>query len=305
MLVQRRTITLRLLVAALAAGLIAAPSALAQGAIDGQGNFGHDDSRDGTASEITSGFGPRRGAGRPDRAALPGHVTSTFDVTVPPASQGSYASFTVDIRWQDPRLDLDMYIYRQYPTTARSIRRPSAARRRAAPRSRARRSSTGWRRSRSSPAPCTGSSSTTGAPGTPTPTRRPPIRATRRTAASARRCPTRTTSWAASSSTASRRTTRSREPRSAGPTRGVTGQLLTFEATGTDDDGITNYSFDLDGDGRFEVDAGRSSSVTKRFDTPGTYNIGVRVIDGRNGVGLRQPQVDRHRRRRWTRAASR
>ena len=46
---------------------------------------------------------------------------------------------------------------------------------------------------------------------------------------------------------------------------------------------VKNYAFDLDGDGRFEVDNGAVASVTKRFDTAGMFNVGVRVTDDQGG----------------------
>ena len=44
------------------------------------------------------------------------------------------------------------------------------------------------------------------------------------------------------------------------------------------------YSFDLDGDGRFEYDNGKSGTVTARFPNAGVFNVGVRASDDRGGV---------------------
>lgn len=55
------------------------------------------------------------------------------------------------------------------------------------------------------------------------------------------------------------------------------GETATFTASGVES---ATYAFDLDGDGRFEVDTGPSATVTARFDTAGRFNIGVRAIDG-------------------------
>ena len=281
MLVLRRTISLRLLVAALAAGLLAAPSALAQGQIDGQGNFGHDDSRDGTANEITSGFGPDGEPVDPTAQRYP-NTFEYFDVTIP--SEGSYASFSVDIRWQDPRLDLDMYIYLRRPNGTfnpeavgssaqggTTFERATIFNRLASeplqPGSVYRVFVDNWCTRDADPDPTTANPSDTAncGIGTEVPDEDDFVGGVVFNGFTPdNKLPTATIS---------------------GPDSGVTGQLLTFNAAGQDDDGITNYSFDLDGDGRFEVDAGRSSSVSKRFDTPGTYNIGVRVTDGRNGAG--------------------
>ena len=58
-----------------------------------------------------------------------------------------------------------------------------------------------------------------------------------------------------------------------GPTSATAGSTLTFTAAGTDRDAASDpprfsYAFDLDGDGRFEFDNARTASVAKRFDTP-------------------------------------
>lgn len=58
------------------------------------------------------------------------------------------------------------------------------------------------------------------------------------------------------------------------------GDTATFTASGADS---ASYAFDLDGDGRFEVDNGTNPTVAKRFDIPGRFNIGVRAIDGQGG----------------------
>jgi hypothetical protein len=72
-----------------------------------------------------------------------------------------------------------------------------------------------------------------------------------------------------------------------GPGESNAGQRVTFTGAGQDSDGsIVEYNFDLDGDGLFEYTASASNpSVTKLFDQPGDYNIGLRVIDDRGGVG--------------------
>ena len=71
----------------------------------------------------------------------------------------------------------------------------------------------------------------------------------------------------------------------AGPDAVKQGATATFIAAGTDTAGgtVKNYAFDLDGDGRFELDNGPSGSVAKRFDTAGRINVGVRVTDDQGG----------------------
>ena len=72
-----------------------------------------------------------------------------------------------------------------------------------------------------------------------------------------------------------------------GPGEATAGQRVTFSGQGADSDGeIVEYNFDLDGDGLFEYTASAAQpSVEKLFDRPGDYNIGLRVIDDRGGVG--------------------
>lgn len=77
-----------------------------------------------------------------------------------------------------------------------------------------------------------------------------------------------------------------------GPTTGRTDQLLSFTAAASDPDGtIRNYTFDLDGDGRFEYDNGSSPTVTTSYDRAGVRNVGVRVIDDRGGVAYASTAV--------------
>ena len=71
---------------------------------------------------------------------------------------------------------------------------------------------------------------------------------------------------------------------------GTVGDTLTFTASAKDRDATTDpprftYSFDLDGDGNFDYNSANSATVAKRFDTPGTYNVGVRVLDEDGGAG--------------------
>jgi hypothetical protein len=77
-----------------------------------------------------------------------------------------------------------------------------------------------------------------------------------------------------------------------GPDTGKTNTDLTFVGGATDPDGtVSNYSFDLDGDGRFEYDNGKSGTVTARFPNAGVFNVGVRASDDRGGVAYASKQV--------------
>ncbi|HST54965.1 MAG TPA: N,N-dimethylformamidase beta subunit family domain-containing protein [Solirubrobacteraceae bacterium] len=65
------------------------------------------------------------------------------------------------------------------------------------------------------------------------------------------------------------------------PTTAVTGQNVTFDASGSSDTGgaINSYKWDLDGDGSYETDGGSNPVLTHVFTTPGTYTVGVKVSD--------------------------
>ena len=78
-----------------------------------------------------------------------------------------------------------------------------------------------------------------------------------------------------------------------GPTAVKQGGLATFTASGTDAGGVINsFAFDLDGDGRFEIENGPSGTVTKRFDTAGRFNVGVRVTDNQGGRGYKSQWLE-------------
>jgi hypothetical protein len=78
-----------------------------------------------------------------------------------------------------------------------------------------------------------------------------------------------------------------------GPPSGLTGQELSFQGSGSDSDGVVqNYSYDLDGDGRFEYDNGANPGpVTARFSNAGVYNVGVRIGDDRGGSAYASTKV--------------
>lgn len=80
----------------------------------------------------------------------------------------------------------------------------------------------------------------------------------------------------------------------AGPDTARTDTNVSFTASGDDSgDGgtIANYSFDLDGDGRFEYDNAKNPSVTTRFANAGIYDVGVRVADDRGGTAYATKRI--------------
>jgi PKD repeat protein len=65
------------------------------------------------------------------------------------------------------------------------------------------------------------------------------------------------------------------------PVAPKTDEAVTFSAAGSNDpDGaILSYRWDLNGDGVFETDTGTRAEVTRRFTTPGSFVVAVRVQD--------------------------
>jgi PKD repeat protein len=64
------------------------------------------------------------------------------------------------------------------------------------------------------------------------------------------------------------------------PNPASTGQNVTVDASATTDQGaITDYKWDLDGDGTYETDTGTTPKVTTSFATPGAHTIGVEATD--------------------------
>lgn len=86
-------------------------------------------------------------------------------------------------------------------------------------------------------------------------------------------------------STASVKVTVHRAPTAAftaGPAPVLTDDVVTFDAGGsTDDEPITRYEWDLDGDGTFETDGQASPTTTQAYSTAGAVTVRLRVTDSR------------------------
>jgi hypothetical protein len=65
------------------------------------------------------------------------------------------------------------------------------------------------------------------------------------------------------------------------PTSALSTQNVTFDASSsTDTQGtITDYRWDLDGSGKYATDGGSSPTLTHAFASPGTYTVGLKVLD--------------------------
>jgi hypothetical protein len=266
--------------------LLAAPAAaqVALGDAPAVAPFGHDDALDGTPDEPVSGFYPGDDGTNADGDPLADRLPRTFEAfvfRVPPGSD--FGSFTVDVAWQDPRLDFDVYVYRMHPTDP--LIGPTAVA-----------SSASF-----------GDTDETAVYSNPIASNA--VEPDRYLVVVDNWC-TRNADPGASFAdcqigddqgnpvelpdeddfvgtvTFGPRLAANPLPTVglAGPDAVKQGLTATFTATAADAGGaIAGYAFDLDGDGRFEVENGASASVTKRFETAGTFNIGVRVTD--NGGG--------------------
>ncbi|MET0558381.1 MAG: PKD domain-containing protein [Solirubrobacterales bacterium] len=72
-----------------------------------------------------------------------------------------------------------------------------------------------------------------------------------------------------------------------------TNKTVNFDASASKDvDGtIAKYEWDLDGNGTYETDTGATPTVSKSYDTPGHYNVGLRVTDNGGVVGTNSVDV--------------
>src|SRR4051812_23285801 len=87
---------------------VAAPGA---GGQDTQAlSFQHDGTRDGTPSEIHSGFYAGDPSTGDPLAARYADTYETFPLTVPDGTR--HGSLNVSITWSDPRINLDLSVYR-------------------------------------------------------------------------------------------------------------------------------------------------------------------------------------------------
>jgi hypothetical protein len=65
------------------------------------------------------------------------------------------------------------------------------------------------------------------------------------------------------------------------PNPALAGRSVTFDATASSDQsGISQYEWDLDGDGTFDPAAGTSAVTTRSYPAPATVSISLRVTDG-------------------------
>lgn len=259
----------------------AVPAAWAQdiGSAPDTLSFGHDDSLDGTPGEIVSGaFGGEDGIADPLAQRVPNSY-ETFAFVVPEGNPSG--SVTVNVTWQDPRLDIDLYLYR-YKRDGTTL----------VPLSIASSASFGDNDEELTYYPAIASN---------------PVEPGRYLVVVDNWCTDEADPVAIDiggcgigdpvptdeDDFIGKVTFGAGLPFNTAPTAAITGPATvkrggtaTFTAAATDPDGrVANYAFDLDGDGRFETDNATANVVAKRFDTPGSYNIGLRVTDDAGGHG--------------------
>jgi YD repeat-containing protein len=72
-----------------------------------------------------------------------------------------------------------------------------------------------------------------------------------------------------------------------------TNTAVKFDASASKDvDGsIDKYEWDLDGNGSYETNTGTTPTISKSYDTPGHYNVGLRVTDNGGVTGINSVEV--------------
>ena len=253
--------------------------------------FEHDGTRDGTPTEITSGFSDGGDLDNSNGDTLADRYENTYETFYFRVPEGTDAgSFTVDIQWGDPRIDFDLYVYRVRPDggiVAANVASSAAG-------------------------------GTTEETAIYTPRNiGDPIEPDRYLVVVDNWCSRDADDDPESSDPADtadcgigeeipdeddftgsvtygpREQTNSLPTVTlAGPDTGTTGKVLQYTAQGTDTGGgITNYKFDLNGDGFFETNTLSSGAASTSFSNPGTYNVGVQVTDNAGDTGYASKAV--------------
>ena len=80
----------------------------------------------------------------------------------------------------------------------------------------------------------------------------------------------------------------------AAPDRALTGQDVAFDATSSNVPlgRITDYSWDLDGNGTFEIDTGTVPTVAHTYGSRGPVSVGLRVTSEKGGTAIIRRSVD-------------
>jgi hypothetical protein len=284
-----RLVPRRVPIAVLAAALCLVPAASASAQEPGEPapapvlEFAHD-----PAVETTSGFHSEDPASGDALATRPSGTFETYSFEVPENTR--HGTITVRIEWPDPRVNLDLALYREGPTgeaLAPALARSTSTARRAS-------EAVAYAPSPGTVEPgryvvvvdnyC--SRDADDDPRTDAPDRancgiQPPAAdedAFEGTITLGNQLPTVALTV---------------------PEGAVTGQPVTITANAEDRDGsIDGYWFDLDGDGIYEEDADGIPRADATFDAPGTYSVGVQVLDDDGAAALARASVVVRRARR-------
>jgi hypothetical protein len=251
--------------------------------------FGHDSSRDGTPNEVHSGFYGGDDLDNSNGDPLEDRYDNTYEYFYFTPDSNNYGSFTVNITWGDPRIDFDLYVYRVRPDGG--IVPANVA---------------------SSAAGGTTEENATYTPrniGDPVEQDRYLIVVDNWCSRDADDDPTTDAPGTADCGIGEEIPNEddftgsvSFGPREAqntlptvtlsGPDAGRTGQALDYTAQGTDNGGaITNYKWDLNGDGFFETNTLTSGAASTAFSRAGVYNVGVQVTDNAGDTGYASKAV--------------
>jgi hypothetical protein len=232
--------------------------------------FEHDSTRDGTPNEVVSGFYGGDDGDNSNGDPLADRVPNSyeyFDFTVPEGSE--YGSFNVHVEWADPRIDLDVYVYRLTPGGDMVSNNVASS------------ASFGDNDEDAGHRPAVGN------------VRPDTYRIVVDNWCSSPTDPGSSPAACGFATEIPNEDDFSGEVRFGGalisnplptvildgPASGTTLEPLTFTANATDDEPIENYAFDFNNDGRFETDNLRSNVVSHRFESAGVYDVGVRVTD--------------------------
>lgn len=255
--------------------------------------FEHDDTRDGTPTELVSGFFQGDDFDDSNGDTLADRVDNSFeafeftiDENDPPAG-----NFTVNVTWEDARVDLDLYVYRKRPDGT------------IVPGAIASSASFGDNTEDATYTPkilgtpvepdtyvavvdnwCSNDADDDPASSDPAVTADCGIGASP---------PADEDDFVGSVRLGAAQITNQLPSVSlSGPDAGRVGAALTYTAQGNDPDGrIANYRFDLDGDGYFERNALGANVVQTEFGTPGVYNVGVQVTDDKGDTAYASKAV--------------
>ncbi len=254
--------------------------------------YEHNDALDGTPNEIVSGFFGGDDFNDANGDTLADRVDNSFEVfdfTIPEGTQAG--NFTVNVTWEDARVDLDLYIYRRRPdgsivpgaiassasfgdNTEDAVYTPKILGQPVEP-DRYVAVVDNW---------CSRDADDDPTSSTPADTADCPIGANP---------PASEDDFFGSVVLGPAQITNQLPGVTLnGPDAGRVGSQLTYTAQAGDADGrITNYRFDLNGDGFFETNTLTGNVAVAEFERAGVYNVGVQVTDDKGDTAYASKAV--------------